>query len=77
MFKTTLLAMHNPDAVLTDKLEIIEKEVSEDMFREEIELKTFKIILPESFLEKDTMYKENYTASGKLKHEGQINNGFI
>ena len=75
MFKTTLLAMHNPDAVLTDKLEIIEKEVSEDMFREELELKTFKIILPESFLEKDTLFKEYYDGGEKLKCEGRIHKG--
>ncbi len=72
MFKTILLAMHNPDAVLSDQLEIIEKEVFEEMFREDIELKTFKIILPESFLEIDTLFKEYYDGGEKLKFEGRI-----
>lgn len=74
IFKTTLLAMHNPDAVLADELEKIEKEVSEDMFREEVELLTFKIILPESFLEVDTLFKEYHDGGEKLKFEGRIHN---
>lgn len=77
LFKTTLLAQHNPDAVKAEELEKLEQEVSDGLFKDEVESLTFKIELDESFLKKDTMYKENYTASGKLKFEGQINNSYI
>ncbi len=75
MFKTTLLAQHNPDAVKTEELEKIEKEITEDSFREEIALKSFKMELPPSFLEKDTLFKEYYPGGEKLKFEGRIHNG--
>lgn len=75
MFRTSLMAMHNPDAVTSDQLEQIEREVSENMFREEIEQAIFKIVLDESFLEKDTLFKEYYNGEEKLKTEGRIHNG--
>ncbi len=74
MFKTLLLAKHNPDAVKTDELEQMEQKITENMFRDEVEQKTFKIKLPQSFLEVDTMYKEFYTGD-KVKFEGLIHNG--
>lgn len=75
MFKTVFLAKHNPDAVKTDELEQMETKVTENMFREEVELKTFKIELPESITEIDTLYKEYYDGGEKLKFEGLIHNG--
>ena len=77
IFKTSLMAMHNPDAVKTDELEKIEREVSEDLFREEVENLTFKISLPESFLESDTLFKEFYDGGERLKFEGKIHKGAI
>lgn len=74
MFKTVFLAKHNPDAVKTDELEQMETKVTENMFREEVELKMFKIELPESITEIDTLYKEYYDGGKKLKFEGLIHN---
>jgi antitoxin component YwqK of YwqJK toxin-antitoxin module len=71
------MAMHNPEAVKSDQLEKIEKEVSDDLFREETEGLTFKIILPESFLETDTMFREYYDDGTQLKFEGKIHNGAL
>ena len=75
MFKTLFLAKHNPDAVKTDELEQMETKVTENMFREDIELKIFKIELPESVLKLDTMFREFYDGGEKLKFEGLIHNG--
>jgi hypothetical protein len=72
LFKTTLLAIHNPNAVTTDILEVIEKEVTEEMFRDEVESKMFKLVLPESSLETDKLYKEYYGTTEIVKLEGQI-----
>ena len=77
MFKTLFLAKHNPDAVKTDELEQMETKITENMFREEIELKTFKIVVPESVLQIDTSYKEFYHGGEKIKYEGLIHNGAI
>lgn len=77
MFKTTLLAQHNPDAIKADELEKINDEVSSANFRDEVANMSFKITLDESFLEKDTIYKEYYPETDKLMFEGQINNGAI
>ncbi|MCF6183537.1 MAG: DUF3352 domain-containing protein [Bacteroidales bacterium] len=76
MFKTLLLAKHNPDAVKTDELEQMEQKITENMFRDEVELKLFKIKLPQSLKEIDTLYQEFYD-NGKVKFEGLINNGEI
>jgi len=75
MFKTTLLAKHNPDAIKTDELEKIDNEVSASNFREDVASLSFKIELDESFLEVDTIYKEYYSDKKTIKLEGQINNG--
>ncbi len=76
MFKTLLLAKHNPDAIKTDELEQMENEVTENMFRGEVEMKTFKVNLPEAYLKLDTVYKEFYDgAAEKIKLEGLIHNG--
>ena len=77
MFKTTLLAQHNPDAIKADELEKINDEVSASNFRDEVANMSFKITLDESFLEKDTIFKEYYHDTDKLMFEGQINNGAI
>ncbi|NPA67598.1 MAG: DUF3352 domain-containing protein [Chlorobi bacterium] len=78
MFKTLLLAKHNPDAVKTDELEQMETEITEDMFRGEVESLAFKINLPEDYLKLDTLYKEFYDGSAeKIKVEGLIHNGAI
>ncbi len=76
MFKTLLLAKHNPDAVKTDELEQMEQKITENMFRSEVELKTFKIELPQSIKENDTLYQEFY-GNGKVKFEGMIHGGEI
>jgi antitoxin component YwqK of YwqJK toxin-antitoxin module len=72
MFKTTLLAMHNPEAVNTDRLEIIEQEVSDEMYRDIIESKMFKVVLSEAALETDQIYKDYYDDAQTLKIEGMI-----
>ncbi len=77
MFKTTLLAQHNPNAIIADELEKIDNEVSSSNFREEVASMSFKINLDESFLENDTIFKEYYPDTEKLMFEGQINNGAI
>jgi antitoxin component YwqK of YwqJK toxin-antitoxin module len=77
MFKTTLLAQHNPNAIIADELEKIDNEVSSSNFREEVASMSFKINLDASFLENDTIYKEYYPDTEKLMFEGQINNGAI
>jgi antitoxin component YwqK of YwqJK toxin-antitoxin module len=74
MFKTTLLAMHNPNAVNADMLEVIEQEVTEGMFRDEPESKLFKIELSQSSLENDKFYKEYFENSENVKIEGHIQN---
>ena len=74
MFKTTLKAQHNPDAIKADELEKIDNEVSSSNFRDEVASMSFKITLDESFLEKDTIYKEYYPENEQVMHEGQINN---
>ncbi len=77
LFKTVLLAQHNPNAVDAEELVQLEQEIYNDLFKDEFENKLFKINLPESFLEKDTLYKEFYQATGKLKTEGRIHNGYV
>ena len=74
LFKTTLLAMHNPEAVNSDRLEVIEKEVSEEMFRDIVESKMFKIILSEAALETNRIYKENFDTVDVVRIEGMIHN---
>jgi len=77
MFKTTLLAQHNPDAIKADELEKIDNEVSASNFREEVASMSFKITLDDSFLEKDTIFKEYYPDNENLMFEGQVNNRAI
>ncbi|MCF6366192.1 MAG: toxin-antitoxin system YwqK family antitoxin [Bacteroidales bacterium] len=74
MFKTTLIAQHNPDAIKVEELEKLEQEVYEEMFRDEVESLSFKISLADSFLEEDTLFKEYYFGGEKLKFEGRVYN---
>ncbi len=77
MFKTLLLAKHNPDAVKIDELEQMEIEITENMFRGEVEAKTFKPEIPAAYSGLDTVYKEYYPDTEILKVEGFLNNGVM
>ncbi len=75
MFKTLFLAQHNPDAVKTDELEQMETDVTEELFKDEVELKTFKFEFADSFPQIDTMYREYYGGTETTKTEGFVHNG--
>ncbi len=77
MFETTFLAQHDPDAVQADKLEQFEKEVSEDLFKTDIDSLRFKIKLPLEALQKDTLYEELYDGKSVVKYQGQIEDNAI
>ncbi len=75
MFKTLFLAKHNPNAITADELEQMESKVTENMFREEVELKLFKLEVPASIIDLDTFYQEYYEGGEKIKYEGLLRNG--
>lgn len=75
IFETTFKAKHNPNAINEERLEAMEKEVSEMGFRTYIDSMEFKTELPESLLESDTMYRLTNPITDKTVLEGRIEEG--
>jgi len=72
LFKTTLIADHDPDAALDDELEKFEKKTSDALRLAYFDSLEFKIILPDSVLKTDRAYKEEYPETQSTKYEGRI-----
>lgn len=74
MFDTKFLAKHDPDAVAAEKLEQTQKELTADLFRDEVESLSFKVELPAAITETDTLYEGFYDddSKAKLKIKGRI-----
>jgi hypothetical protein len=75
IFKTTLKAKHNPNAVNIDRLERMEMETSDISFRDYIDSMEFMVELPDEFADKDTFYTRHFAGTNKVKTEGQIKDG--
>jgi antitoxin component YwqK of YwqJK toxin-antitoxin module len=74
LFKTKLMAFHDPNAVGADDLEKIEKETSDDLLKDSIETMSFKIILSPDTLAQNGDYQRFYPNTEKLEIEGIISN---
>ncbi|MEN8121720.1 MAG: DUF3352 domain-containing protein [Bacteroidota bacterium] len=74
LFKTVLMAEHDPDAALNDELEKFEKKTSEALRTEDFDSLRFKIILPDSVLNTDGPYKKVHEENQFIKFEGIISN---
>ncbi len=75
MFKTTLKAKHNPNAIKVDILEKIETKASQSGFKTYIDSMEFVYKLPEEILLNDSVYKHINPVTGATIFEGNIANG--
>ncbi len=71
-FETLFMAKHDPNAVNSDQLEVFEKEVTDDLFKTELDSLSFKYVFEDYTFTQDTLYKEFYPESNVLKVEGKI-----
>jgi antitoxin component YwqK of YwqJK toxin-antitoxin module len=74
LFKTKLMAFHDPNAVNADNLEKIEKETTDNLIKDSVENLLFKIIFSSDSLKQNRDYKKYFTDTKNLQIEGQISN---
>jgi len=72
LFKTLLIAGHDPNAALSDELEKFEKQTSDALKLEYFDSLRFKIILPDSVLVNDGAFKEEHPNTQSVKFEGNM-----
>lgn len=78
MFRNTLIMEHNEDAVLADKLDLLELEATNDVFYEDFDSSWYYVEIPEDMLLKEGEFKLYYdTAKKHLKFVGQIVGGTL
>ncbi len=72
LFKTLIIAAHDPDAALNDELEKLEQKSSAALSLEYFDSLRFKIELPDSVLNVNGAFKELYPATEITHFEGNI-----
>lgn len=72
LFKTKLIAAHDPNAALNDELEKFEKKTSDALKVEDFDSLRFKIALPDSILSNNGPYQVQYVETQTVKFEGNI-----
>ena len=79
MFATKLIAMHDPEAVKSDEIEVFEKQTTENRIFDEIDSLSFKIVLPSDSLKNNGLYVQYFPESEpkKIFIEGNIKNDNI
>ncbi len=74
LFKTLIIATHDPDAAINDELEKIEQQSSDALSLEYFDSLRFKIILPDSVLAVNGSYSEKFPGTDVTYIEGIISN---
>jgi len=74
LFKTLIIATHDPDAALNDELEKLEQKTSAALSLEYFDSLRFKISIPDSVLSVNGAFKELYPETEITRFEGNISN---
>lgn len=74
IFKTLIIAAHDPEAALNDELEKLEQQTSKALSLEYFDSLRFKITLPDSVLNRNGSFKKQYPSTETTYFEGNISN---
>jgi antitoxin component YwqK of YwqJK toxin-antitoxin module len=75
MFKTKIITDHNEDAGMNEQLERFEQSASDDLMKEDFDSLRFKIVLPDSILQKNKPYRAYFPEpSQTIMYEGKVSN---